>query len=355
MDSHIFYDLGADSLVVTAFCARLRARADLPPLSTKEVYQRPTIRSLATALTDAGPALSREAGSAPAPVKVAPVGAAQYILCGTLQFLSAFAYSFLVTFVLIEVYKWLSAGSGFVDIYGRAILASGAGFLGLCVLPILVKWTLIGRWQPQQIRIWSLAYFRFWLVKTLVRLNPVVLFVGSPIFNFYLRALGAKIGHDVLILSQNIPVCTDLLAIGDNTVVSKDSFFSCYSAHDGVIHSGPVTIGKNAFVGEITVLEIGSSLGDGAQLGHSSSLHFGQAVPAGDAPLRLSRPAACRSRLPISRLGKMWRLEKDCLLRLRAALCARNFGLSLEHRDHVDHHDRRASPLRGAWNRGAFA
>ena len=199
-----------------------------------------------------------------------------------MQFLSAFGYSYLIALVSIQGYKWISAGSGFVDIYGRAILASGAGFLGLCILPILAKWMLIGRWKPQQIRVWSLEYFRFWLVKTLVRLNPLVLFAGSPIFIFYLRALGAKIGRDVLILSPQVPVCTDLLTIGDNTVICKDSFFSCYSAHDGVIHTGPVTIGKNAFVGEMTVLEIGSSLGDGAQLGHSSSLHAGQSVPEGE-------------------------------------------------------------------------
>jgi Phosphopantetheine attachment site. len=69
VDSHLFYDLGADSLVITTFCARLRTRADLPPISTKEVYQRPTVRSLAAALTDAGPAPSRAAESAPAPAK----------------------------------------------------------------------------------------------------------------------------------------------------------------------------------------------------------------------------------------------------------------------------------------------
>ena len=36
------------------------------------------------------------------------------------------------------------------------------------------------------------------------------------------------------------------------------------------------------FVGEKAVLDIGTSLGDGAQLGHASSLHAGQAVPAGE-------------------------------------------------------------------------
>jgi non-ribosomal peptide synthetase-like protein len=300
VDSHLFYDLGADSLVVTAFCARLRARADLPPISTKDVYQRPTIRSLAAALTDAGPALSHTAEVAPPPAKVAPVGASQVLLCGALQFLSAFGYAYLVALVSILGYNWISAGSGFVDIYCRAILASAAGFLGMCLLPIVAKWTLIGRWKPGQIRVWSLNYFRFWLVKTLVRYNPLVLFAGSPIFTLYLRALGAKIGRDVLILSPQVPVCTDLLTIGDNTVICKDSFFSGYRARDGVIHTGPVTIGKNAYVGEMTLLEIGSSLGDGSQLGHSSSLHTGQSVPNGER--RCGSPARQRTKVDYRRV-----------------------------------------------------
>jgi non-ribosomal peptide synthetase-like protein len=283
VDSHFFYDLGADSKVMMQFCTRLLNREDLPRVSIKEVYQHPTIRSLTAALTDTAAPHAPVPESVPATDKVLPpIGAPQYILCGALQFLSALGFFYLTAFVSIRSYDWISGGSGFVGLYGRSIVASSAAFLGMCILPILMKWILIGRWQPQEIRVWSLEYFRFWLVKTLVRWNPLVLFVGSPIFPFYLRALGAKIGRDVVILSANVPVCTDLLTIGDNTVICKDSFFSCYSAHDGVIYTGPVAIGKNAFVGEMTVLEIGSSLGDGAQLGHSSSLHAGQSVPDGE-------------------------------------------------------------------------
>ena len=49
-----------------------------------------------------------------------------------------------------------------------------------------------------------------------------------------------------------------------------------------MIQTGPVTLGKDVFVGEETVLDIETSMGDGAQLGHASSLHAGQAVPAGE-------------------------------------------------------------------------
>jgi len=97
----------------------------------------------------------------------------------------------------------------------------------------------------------------------------------------YLRALGAKVGRGVVILSQHVPVCTDLLTIGDGTVIRKDSFFSCYRAHAGLIQTGAITLGKDVTVCEATVLDIETSMGDGAQLGHVSSLHAGQAVPDG--------------------------------------------------------------------------
>jgi len=281
VDSHFFDDLGADSMVMARFCARVRKRADLPSVSMRDVYRHPTIKSLTMVFADASttPVESPE----PASIEVAArASTPQYILCGTLQLLSFLGYSYLAAFVLERGYVWISVGSGVLDVYLRSVAFGGASFLVVCTLPILAKWLLIGRWRPREIRIWSLAYFRFWLVKTLVRANPLVLFAGSPLYVLYLRALGAKVGRGVAIFSPNVPVCTDLLTIGEGTVIRKDSFFSGYRAHAGLIQTGAVTLGKGVFVGEKTVLDIDTSMGDGAQLGHSSSLHAGHAVPAGE-------------------------------------------------------------------------
>src|SRR5207244_6693131 len=99
-------------------------------------------------------------------------------------------------------------GSRGVESYLRLVLLSGVAFLVVCAVPIAAKWLLIGRWKPQRIRVWSLAYVRFWIVKTLTRSNPVVhLFVGSPLYAVYLRALGAKVGAGAVILSRRVPVC----------------------------------------------------------------------------------------------------------------------------------------------------
>ena len=54
--SHFFDDLGADSMVMAQFCARVRKRADLPSVSMKDIYQHPTIKSLAAAFADSVPA-----------------------------------------------------------------------------------------------------------------------------------------------------------------------------------------------------------------------------------------------------------------------------------------------------------
>jgi acyl carrier protein len=86
VDSHFFEDLGADSMVMAQFCARVRKRPELPSVSMKDVYRHPTVRSLATAL--AGTTPTPAGAPAPAPAEVpapAPVGTAQYVLCGALQ------------------------------------------------------------------------------------------------------------------------------------------------------------------------------------------------------------------------------------------------------------------------------
>ncbi|HZS20370.1 MAG TPA: Pls/PosA family non-ribosomal peptide synthetase, partial [Pseudonocardiaceae bacterium] len=293
VDSNFFDDLGADSLMMAQFCARVRKRVDLPSVSMKDIYRSPTIRGLATALAEVDasqgqprvPGVSQERAAArprPAPVNpVVPVSTASYLVCGLLQFLIFVAVLYCGAVVLDSGLGWVSEAIGTVDTYWRSVVFTVGVFAGACALPILAKWILIGRWKTQQIRVWSLGYVRFWLVKSLVRANPLARFVGSPLYILYLRALGAKIGRGVVVLSPTVPVCTDLLTIGEGTIINKGCVFNCYRAQGGMIQTGPVTFGKDVFVGEATVLEVQTAIGDGAQLGHTSSLHTGQSVPLG--------------------------------------------------------------------------
>jgi non-ribosomal peptide synthetase-like protein len=211
-----------------------------------------------------------------------PMSTRSYVLCGAIQLAAFLGWSALAGIVAVRGYEWVAGASGMVELYLRSIVVGGAGLIGLCALPVAAKWILIGRWKPTEFPIWSMTYARFWIVKILLHVNPMVLFVGNPLYVLYLRALGAHVGKRVTILSPSLPIATDLLTIGDDTVIRKDSFFSCYRAQAGRIEIGPVTLGSRVFVGEKTVLDIRTAMGDGTQLGHTSALQAGEKVPDGE-------------------------------------------------------------------------
>src|SRR5207302_10664998 len=129
----------------------------------------------------------------PAALEVAtPTSTSEYVVCGALQALLFLAYSYATVVALRAGYNWVSAGSSAVGIYLRLIVASSSAFLVVCAVPIAAKWVLVGRWKAQQIRLWSLASVRFWVVKTLVRSFPDVrLFLVTHIYTTFLSAMCA--------------------------------------------------------------------------------------------------------------------------------------------------------------------
>src|SRR5215203_5044985 len=100
-DSNFFDDLGADSMVMARFCARVRKRPELPAVSIKDIYQHPTIKRLATAFADPAPVPVES--PAPTSVEVAkPATTPQVALCGVLQLLIFLGYSYLAALVIAQ-------------------------------------------------------------------------------------------------------------------------------------------------------------------------------------------------------------------------------------------------------------
>ncbi|PNG94425.1 Pls/PosA family non-ribosomal peptide synthetase [Streptomyces malaysiensis] len=335
VDSHFFDDLGANSLLMARFNAEVRGCPGLPGVSMKDVYLHPTVRRLAAALTEAPPPardasperaepsperaeLSPEHAAPPRPAApdasaTPAVGTLRYALCAVLQLLAFLVYVCLASVALDVGTSWMARGQGWLGVYERAVGLGAVALIGASLLPIAVKWALVGRWKPRRIRLWSLAYVRFWCVRTLIAANPLArLTVGTPLYTLYLRALGARIGPRALVFTRWAPICTDLLTVGADTVIRQESFLNGYRACDGAIETGPVTIGAGAFVGEHSTLDIGVRLGDGAQLGHASSLHEGQSVPAGErwygSPARPAPEGYEYLTVPPARCGRLRRV-----------------------------------------------
>ena len=358
VDSHFFDDLGASSLLMAQFNAALREGTTLPSVSMKDTYLHPTVRKLAASLKSAIPPqpsgvaqpkpVRRDNPYQPPPQPASqPSGTPHYFLCGVLQLLTAAACIVGGALLLNAGFSWVLGARGVLDVYVRLVVLGSGTLLGLGVLPIAIKWLLIGRWKPRTIRAWSLGYFRFWLVKTVVVANPMAhMFVGTPLYTLYLRALGARIGRGATILTQHIPVCTDLLTIGAGSLVTKDTYISCYRARAGLIETGPVILGADSYIGERSVIDINTALGERAQLGHASALLSGQLVPPAEiwhgSPAERAPDGTAYQVVPPARGGALRRaLSCVALLLLMLAVAgpleAAGASLLLTHSRALDH------------------
>lgn len=274
---HFFEDLGANSLLMARFCAKIRHNPGMSNVSMRDIYTNPTIAKLADHLDHA--AIEGFIATKPEPFHVP--SDLSYYTCGALQLAFYAAYALFGLWVIDTGWEWAIAAGSALELYARSVVFAAASFVALTAISIAAKWLLIGKWKAQSVPIWSLAYFRFWVVKTMMRSSPVMVFTGTPVYNMYLRLMGAKIGRNAVISCRWGPVCADLLSVGDNAILRKDTIVLGYRAQSNFIHTGPVEIGRNAFVGEASVIDIDTAMGDNTQLGHASSLQSGQRVPDG--------------------------------------------------------------------------
>ncbi|WP_136682816.1 Pls/PosA family non-ribosomal peptide synthetase [Falsirhodobacter xinxiangensis] len=272
-----FADLGANSLILARFSTRVRRAFDAPWLSMREIYGAPTLHALA-ALIDA----TREVGDDTAPAAPAHIASgAAYWATGGFQFLATFTGIWAAVSLAQIGLAWVAEAVGPIRLYARAAVLSIFAFLALLALPVIAKWVLIGRWRPASFPIWSLSYARFWTVSTLIRFSPLAQVPGTPVYNAFLRALGANVAWDAMVLCPP-PVCTDLVSIGKGAVVGRDVMLPGYRAEGGRIQTGPTAIGARAFVGDGSVFDINTVMEDDTELGHVSALMEGQTIPAGE-------------------------------------------------------------------------
>jgi len=293
--ANFFDELGADSLTMAAYITVIRKQLGLRQVSMRQLYEHPSIAELAAVLeaaeAEAIAEKTSESATATEPSGpkraserhgVAPHVASDWarMAVGAAQFVVVTAELFVILLAAVALYHWIRAGEGFVELYLRAALATNLVFFGTAAVFILIKWLAVGRFTTEPIPIWSVRYLRFWIARRAIQLNPLNFFAGTPLYPVFLRLLGMRVGRDTLILSMP-PVCTDLVSIGANSVVRQDVKFTGYTACNGYLYPGTISIGSNALICEATVLDIFTSVGDGAQLGMMSALVEGQSVPAG--------------------------------------------------------------------------
>lgn len=163
---------------------------------------------------------------------------------------------------------------------GIVMMAAGAVAAGLAVA---AKWILAGPIRPGEHPLWSSFIWRNEVADCFVELVAAPWFarnaVGTPAIVWYLRAMGAKIGHGVWCESYWLPEA-DLVDLGDNSTVNRGCVVQTHLFHDRVMSLDTVQLDPGATLGPNSVILPASTLGENATVGATSLVMRGEFVPA---------------------------------------------------------------------------
>jgi non-ribosomal peptide synthetase-like protein len=321
LDEHFFLDLGGHSLLAARAISELRRNNGFCGLSVADLYQHSTVRGLVDFIEAENNNSAAETSAAPRdptsaqntePVQNTPPHAhpstARYLTCAAAQTVALY---FIIGLFSLQ---WLAPYLTYTWFYDHGYPIPEALLFGfgsvLCTYPVmlcvavLTKWLVLGRIRAGRYPLWGTYFFRWWFVRSVISTVPIGYLTGTPLFGWYLRAMGARVGSNALVDTDSI-AAYDLISIGDDACLGNDSALVDHTIEDGLLIIGPVTIGPRAFVGTRAVVSRDCCLEADAALEDLSLLPPGTTIPAGerrrgsparavDEPSATSSPSAVR-------------------------------------------------------------
>ncbi|MDB5758515.1 MAG: amino acid adenylation protein, partial [Burkholderia sp.] len=238
-DADFFSDLGGHSLFAARLASALRAQPGYAHVTVRDIYQHRKIAAIAEAIAASQPQLR------PAAAKAVPrIAAWRRWTCGAAQAVMTPA---LITLRMAQwlapffTYHFFTGDPG--DSIALAVAASGGVFLLMTLMAFVVSAVgvrlVAGKLKPGSYPLWGLTYFRWWLGDRLGELAPTYLLTGSSLYVYWLRALGAKVGHDTLIGSITLRAPA-LLQIGNRASIGNAVNLENARVEGGKLHLGRI-------------------------------------------------------------------------------------------------------------------
>ncbi|WP_442874686.1 Pls/PosA family non-ribosomal peptide synthetase [Amycolatopsis sp. NBC_00345] len=183
------------------------------------------------------------------------------------------------TFVAFD-YVYEAAGFWLAAAAGGLVLTVAGLVAGL--ITTAAKWLLVGRFRAGRHPLWSSFVWRNELFDTFVEMlavpSLVQPFSGTPVLNWWLRSMGARIGRGVWCESHWLPE-PDLVTVGAGVSVNRGCVLQTHLFHDRVMRLEPVTLDRDATLGPRTIVLPGSRVGPAATIGAGSLVMAAESVP----------------------------------------------------------------------------
>jgi non-ribosomal peptide synthetase-like protein len=308
VDDDFFLDLAGHSLLTARMVSELRKDPIYSHVSVADVYENPTIATLAAKLDTSSPPRTVSKTKTGLDERRSADKTKGNLAAGLVQtFLLYFVFGF-------RALEWMTPYLVFfyLQLSGHSILASIAWAVAsaIVVFPILLlaavaaKWLVIGHVKAGLYPLWGAYYVRWWFVQALVSSIPLNYLEGTPLLPFVYRLFGVHVGRDVQLATENI-AAFDQITIGDGSCIDDDASLLGYTVKQAQLIIGPIRVGRNCFVGTRSVLSEETEMEDNARLEDLSLLQPGALIPGGEtwagSPARkVSRPEVWRTEQPRS-------------------------------------------------------
>lgn len=162
---------------------------------------------------------------------------------------------------------------------GVTLMAGGAVAAGVAVA---AKWLLVGRVRKGEHPLWSSFVWRNELADAFVEMLAAPWLAraatGTPVLNFWLRAMGSQIGRGVWCETYWLPE-SDLIHLRDGATVNKGCVVQTHLFHDRVLSLDTVSLRAGATIGPHSVILPAASLGRHSSVGPASLVMRGETVP----------------------------------------------------------------------------
>lgn len=137
-----------------------------------------------------------------------------------------------------------------------------------------------GAWRLGDLEWPLLDWSRYMISTHVVRVLVGTFFRSSPIWTWYLKLNGARIGSGVYINSLSISD-HNMLDFDDGVVIGENVHLSGHTVERGVVKTGRVRLGRGVTVGVGSMVGIGVEAGEGCQIGALSVVPKNTKLEAG--------------------------------------------------------------------------
>jgi non-ribosomal peptide synthetase-like protein len=196
-------------------------------------------------------------------------------LYGVLYFLASEIVGDLMLLTLVPPLLIIAAAYLYLGVVGAVVTAYVTvpiNLVAFCLISAGVKAFVMRRTRPGVYPVESFYFLRKWLVDIVFRASGRVMYAVYATIYLppWLRLLGARVGRraEIAMVGQMTPDLTD---IGDESFFADGATIGGRRYFRGHVELGVNRIGRRTFVGNSSMLSVGTSIGDNSLLGVMST------------------------------------------------------------------------------------